>query len=306
MNGGTFTLGAMRASRLPLDQRINAFAQLGRLFFLFGESVEWPGHSCGLNEAEFAEFNDVVKRAYQRNGWFTEENVRYALNGLALMLDREALERWCAEYPTLHQQPTTNNQQPTIGIIMAGNVPLVGFHDLLCVLLSGNKARAKCSSDDAGLTAAVVSVLGRIAPDLAAQVSFAEQKLGDVDAVIATGSNNTARYFDHYFKHVPRIVRKSRTSIAVLDGSETDDELSALGEDVFRYFGLGCRNVGKLFVPRDFDLDRVFKALFSVAVDRAAQQVREQLRLPQSHLAAGPGAADRERFSLAERRGVAQ
>ncbi|MBS1944920.1 MAG: acyl-CoA reductase [Bacteroidetes bacterium] len=145
---------------------------------------------------------------------------------------------------------------------MAGNVPFVGFHDLLCVLLCGHAAVVRTATDDAGLTAALVALLGRFAPELAARVTLAGGRLGAVDALIATGSNNTARYFTHYFGHLPHIIRRNRTSVAVLDGSETAEELAALGGDVFRYFGLGCRNVGMVFIPRSFHLDRLFGAFF--------------------------------------------
>ena len=136
------------------------------------------------------------------------------------------------------------------------------FHDLLCVLISGHHARVKCSSQDDVLLPAVLDMLERFHPGIRDRVEFVQGKLGAVDAVIATGSNNTARYFDHYFGHVPRIVRRSRVSVAVLDGSESEAELAALGEDIFRYFGLGCRNVAKLYVPRAFDLDRFFTAIY--------------------------------------------
>ena len=250
---------------IGLQERIAAFGQLGKLFGLFGEGATWPGHSCGLNEAEFAAFDEVVRFAHHRNAWFTEENVRHMLQSLSLMLRPDALNAWLSSYPGLFGSPTTNNHQPPtnlVGLITAGNIPLVGFHDLMCVLLSGHCVRMKVSSDDAGLTTGVLELMRLIAPDLAARVRIADQKLGEVDAVIATGSNNTARYFEHYFGHLPRIIRKNRTSVAVLDGTETEAELEALGEDLFRYFGLGCRNVSKLHIPQDFDLDRVFKAIF--------------------------------------------
>ncbi len=247
-----------KVQELGLSERVNVFVKLGELFSLFAANKPWPGHACGLSEGEYAAFNDVILGAVPRNGWFTETNVRHALEGLSVMLRREALEEWVQSYPQLGAERV----QRTIGIIMAGNVPLVGFHDLLCVLLCGHRARVKVSSDDAGLTQAVVQLIGLLSPGMASAVIIPPDKLGEVDAVIATGSDNTARYFDHYFAHVPRIVRRSRTSVAVLDGTETDEELSALGEDIFRYFGLGCRNVGKLYVPQDFDLDRIFKAIF--------------------------------------------
>lgn len=248
-----------------MEVRQGAFAQLGRLFALFGDTAPWPGHACGLNEAEYRAFDGFVQQAHARNAWFTAENVRHMLRSLSAMLDPALLNAWLSGYEDPVGSRTTDNRQPiarTVGLITAGNIPLVGFHDLLCVLISGHRVRMKLSSDDAGLTPAVLELLRLIAPDLAAHVTVAAQKLGEVDAVIATGSNNTARYFEHYFGHMPRIIRKNRTSVAVLDGSESDEELTALGEDLFRYFGLGCRNVGKLFIPQDFDLDRVFKAIF--------------------------------------------
>ena len=252
-------IGALSAHRsIDLKDRTSAFVQLGRVFALFGSNAQWPGHACGLNEAEYLQFDRIIAGAHHLNGWFTAAEVRHALLGLAHLLEPERMDPWLAAYPKLGEDRSPR----TVGLILAGNVPLVGFHDLLCTLLSGHQARVKCSSQDAGLTAGVVDLLQRFSPELHARVVLVDGRLGTVDAVVATGSNNTARYFEHYFAHVPRIVRKSRVSAAVLDGSETAAELAALGEDVFRYFGLGCRNVSKLFIPREFDLDRVFRALF--------------------------------------------
>ena len=247
---------APRTSKLAT--RVSAFAQLGRALELFANGSAWPGHSCGLTEDEFNAFEAALARAHVRNGWFKEDQVRFAANGLATMLDAQTLGSWLANYPALDRP----HAPKTVGIIMAGNIPFVGFHDLLCVLICGHRAKVKVASDDAGLTPALIQLLSRFSPEMAAQVEVPHGKLGDVDAIIATGSNNTARYFEHYFGQLPRIVRKSRTSVAVLDGTETEAELAELGEDVFRYFGLGCRNVGKLFIPQDFDLDRIFGAFF--------------------------------------------
>ena len=241
-----------------LEARKNAFVQLGRALALFGSKAAWPGHSSGLTEREYAAFDTAILRAKAFNGWFTEENVRHAATGLSHLLREDAMEAWLRHYPELGDV----RKPRVVGIIMAGNIPFVGFHDLLCVLLAGHNGVVKLSSEDAGLTHALLALLSCIAPEQAAHVEVANGKLGHVDAMIATGSDNTARYFEHYFANVPRIVRKSRTSVAVLDGTETDGELAALGEDVFRYFGLGCRNVGKVFIPVAFDLDRLFGALF--------------------------------------------
>jgi hypothetical protein len=146
---------------------------------------------------------------------------------------------------------------------MAGNIPLVGFHDFLCVLLSGNKVLAKLSSNDKVLLPFLSDYLIKEEPLLAKRIEFTEGKLENFDAVIATGSNNTGRYFEHYFGKRPNIIRKNRSSVAILTGNESQDELEALGEDIFRYYGLGCRNVAKLFVPTGYDFDAFYKAMFT-------------------------------------------
>ncbi|MBL7963211.1 MAG: acyl-CoA reductase [Flavobacteriales bacterium] len=233
-----------------------AFEQLGVLFSAFASQTPWGGHATGLTETEYTAFVRHIKQAEHQNGWFTSENVRHALGGLADLLKPEALAPWLARY---NRGP--EDLQRTIGLVLAGNVPLVGFHDLLCVLLAGHRARVKVSSQDAGLTSGVVELLRVLDPGVGARVELVDGRLGDIDAIIATGSDNTARYFHHYFGGLPRMVRQGRVSVAVLDGSETSDELAALGEDVFRYFGLGCRNVAKIYVPQDFDLDRFFGAI---------------------------------------------
>src|SRR5690606_23384500 len=141
-----------------------------------------------------------------------------------------------------------------VAIIMAGNIPMVGFHDLLCVLISGHKATIKLSSNDKILLPHVLKLLTTINPDFESDLEIIEGKLTKYDAVIATGSDNSGRYFESYFGHVPNIIRKNRTSIAILDGSESEAEMKLLGDDIFRYFGLGCRNVSKLLVPEGYDI----------------------------------------------------
>ena len=244
---------------LPFDQRLSACLQVGRLFDLFGNAKPWPGFSCGLGEEEYAAFNTAIARAGVVNGWFTDVNVRHMMKSLSLMLADEALRPWIRDDRMEQRQPAVPKR---IGIIMAGNVPMVGFHDLLCVIMSGHHTRIKPSSQDNVLIPAVIDLLELLAPGIKRQVTIADGKLGEVDALIATGSNNTARYFEHYFGHVPRIVRKGRVSVAILDGSETEEDLRFLAEDVFRYFGLGCRNVSKVYLPREFELDRLFKAMY--------------------------------------------
>lgn len=243
-----------------LEHKQAALAQLGKVMAAVGGSASWPGHAVGLNEEEYAALDAAVCRAHLQNGWATEANVRHAFAAWGEALDEKSIGGWTASYSSLAD---ARAPQRTVGLILAGNVPLVGLHDVLCVWLSGQNALVKCSSQETELLPALVAVLDRFVPGTGDQLRFSTGKLGDVDAVIATGSNNSARYFEHYFGHLPRIVRRNRVSVAVLNGSETEEELVALGEDVFRYFGLGCRNVSKVFVPQDFDLDRLFKAFFS-------------------------------------------
>lgn len=146
---------------------------------------------------------------------------------------------------------------------MAGNIPLVGFHDFFCVLLVGHKVLVKQSSNDKHLLPYLAKYLEQVAPGFKGQIEFTEEKLRDFDAVIATGSDNTARYFEYYFNGKPSIIRKNRNSVAVLTGNETDAELERLSHDIFRYYGLGCRNVSKLFVPKNYDFDSFFKAMYA-------------------------------------------
>ncbi len=240
-------------------QQMAALVQLGEVMTVLSHGGAWPGHSIGLNEEEYADLDERVRKAAIHNGWATVANVRHALGAWGRALSAEGVQRWMDAYSGISEPRAP---VVTVGLVLAGNVPLVGLHDVLCVWLSGHRARIKTSSQDPLLIPALVQTLDRFFPGTMERMHFSTEKLGKVDAVIATGSNNTARYFEHYFGHLPRIVRKSRVSVAVLDGTETIAELQALGEDVFRYFGLGCRNVAKVYVPQDFNLDRLFEALY--------------------------------------------
>jgi hypothetical protein len=204
----------------------------------------------------------AVRKAYLQNNWFTPEYSIKALNEICSMLNKILLEVWVNNY---HDDLSDNPEVKKVGIIMAGNIPAVGFHDLLCVLISGHKAVIRNSSDDAVLIPFLVEVLLNIAPDFANQIEFT-QRISDIDAVIATGSNNSARYFDYYFAKYPSIIRRNRNSVAVLSGQETADDFRALGNDIFDYFGLGCRNVAKLYVPRGY----VFDPFFALIEERAS------------------------------------
>ena len=174
----------------------------------------------------------------------------------AELLTPSDLERWLSAYDL------NNNKPKTVALIMAGNIPLVGFHDFLSTLITGNKVLVKLSSNDKILLPFIAEYLIEAEPLLKDQISFSEGKLEDFDAVIATGSDNTSRYFEHYFGKKPNIIRRNRNSVAILSGNETNEELAALGEDIFRYYGLGCRSVSKLFVPINYKFDTLFEALY--------------------------------------------
>jgi len=201
-------------------------------------------------------FAEAITLAKHHNGWFTKDNIHYALAGWGELLTKENLSNWLSPYDL------NKNQPKTVAIIMAGNIPLVGFHDFLSVLLTGNKVLAKLSTNDKVLLPLITKYLIEVEPILKDRIVFTEERLENFDAVIATGSNNTARYFEHYFAKKPHIIRRNRNSVSVLTGTETPEELTALGEDIFRYYGLGCRSVSKLFVPVGYDFDQFFKAIY--------------------------------------------
>ena len=238
-------------------QRIKAIVQLGTFLEHFAVNKDWENYSSGISKHDHEEFNAVIQKVHLYNGWFTEPMVRKALKAISTWLKHENLEEL--------SKNQKEHDPKTVAIIMAGNIPLVGFHDALCVLLNGDVVLAKFSSDDSVLMPILFKYLIQIEPEFNDQIRIASDRLTNFDAVIATGSNNSARYFEQYFGQKPNIIRKNRTSVAVLDGTETEEELSALGNDVFDFFGLGCRNVTKLYIPKDFDLNRFFGAIFKFA-----------------------------------------
>lgn len=215
---------------------------------------------CALGQhfaSDAEELTVAMRQAEFQNGWFTQEELKHALHHWAKWLTEEQLTHWLERYPSLPVQ-----HPKKVGIIMAGNIPLVGFHDLLCVLLSGHEALVKPSSDDSVMITYIIRFLQQHDSSLEFRLHTVE-RLTDFEAVIATGSNNTNRYFEYYFRDVPHVLRRNRTSVAVLTGSETPEQLKQLGEDIFRYFGLGCRNVAKIFVPQHFTPDALYEALYS-------------------------------------------
>lgn len=243
--------------RKPSEYRIRAIDQWGRIFGALGTSSAWPGYESGVTAEEFDQLNRIIETHVHHNGWFTENNIRRALFAWSEELKAEKIDQWLDHY-----RWNDDGSQRKVGVICAGNLPLVGLHDVLSVLLSGHRAFIKLSSDDNLLLPALLKLLVRLDATVEEQILFAEGLMKDMEAVIATGSNNTSRYFEQYFGHLPHIIRKSRTSVAILNGGETDDELKELGRDIFAYFGLGCRNVSKVYLPVGFEIDRLFRALY--------------------------------------------
>jgi len=223
-------------SKINIQDLINTFSALG-------EQLSKPDE----------QLTEVINDELYYNAWFTPANVEKAVKSIGESLNRADLQTWFEKY-------SFNNANKKVGLILAGNIPMVGFHDVLCVLASGNYALIKASSQDNHLIKYVLQKLVELDRRFADQFSFIE-KLEGFDAVIATGSNNTSRYFDYYFGKVPNIIRKNRNSIAVLTGNETAEQLHDLGHDIFDYYGLGCRNVSKLLVPEGYIFNFFFESI---------------------------------------------
>lgn len=242
---------------MNIEQRKNDFIFLSKAIqaVLMGDYT--IAEHTGVLESTMKELAHRIDTTYPYNGWFTPESIKSALEGIVMMLQADALEEWQSQYPALKNK----SEIKKIGIVMAGNIPLVGFHDFLCVVMSGNKALCKLSSSDDRLWPVIFQLLIEINEDFKEYIEVVPQLKG-IDAVIATGSNNTSRYFEHYFAKYPHIIRKNRNSIAILKGDESEEELKDLAKDVFLYFGLGCRNVAKIYLPKEMDLNRVIAAFY--------------------------------------------
>lgn len=214
---------------------IQAFKELGRLL----ADAQWVDQTFGA----------AIEQQYYENSWFTPEFSRHALHAIGQMLTPEALDAYYARYQDV---APAEDPRRTVAVISAGNIPAAAFHDFFCILASGNDYQGKLSSQDKRLLPVLAQELVRIEPRFADRIAFVD-RVSNFDAIIATGSNNSARYFDYYFSKYPHILRKNRNSVAVLNGAETDEELRALADDIYLYFGLGCRSVSKLFVPKDYN-----------------------------------------------------
>ena len=238
-----------------LENRINAFVEFGKFLSQFSNEKVEKKENILFNDLFYDAFNLQIKRAKEFNGWFTEDNILFSFESWSKQLNYNKLNNWTSTY-------TFNTSEKNIAIIMAGNIPLVGFHDFLSVLISGHSVIVKQATNDKHFLPLIAKYLEHVETGFKDKISFTEEKLGNFDAAIATGSNNTARYFEYYFGKYPNIIRKNRNSVAVITGNETEEELKGLGEDIFRYFGLGCRSVSKIFVPKDYDFDHIFRAIF--------------------------------------------
>lgn len=233
------------------DQFIHGYSILGNQFRKASLIKELKIEDKPLITSVLA---DVIENSCLYNPWFTPSFVRFAFSAWADALQEENVERWITKYAT----ESINKKVPvTVAIIMAGNIPMVGLHDLLCVLASGNHALIRLSSADDRLIPVVLDVLCDSIPELKDRFTIVEGPMKNFDAVIATGSNNTSRYFEYYFGRYPHIIRKNRNSAALITGHETDDDLRKLADDIFIYFGLGCRNVSKLYIPEGFRIEEV-------------------------------------------------
>lgn len=241
---------------MTLETKKSVFVELGKFLSQFSEDTSSRKATVLHNDLFFDDFIKLIKLSQSHNGWYTPEQVYFSIQSWAKALTEENLDKWLSAYEFDTVKPKN------VALILAGNIPLVGFHDFLSVLITGHSVLVKTSSNDQHLLPFLAKYIIAVAPKLAEKITFVEGKLENFDAVIATGSNNTARYFEYYFKDKPSIIRKNRNSVAVLNGTETKEQLIALGEDIFRYFGLGCRNVSKLFVPKGYTFDAFFEAIF--------------------------------------------
>lgn len=237
---------------MNLVNRINAFSKLGEI--LRNPDPE----KFHLLAGELGQLQTAIETVQHHNGWFIPEFVRYSLKSISANLKWSTIEKWVKNYDLSRLEPSNPR---SVGVVMAGNIPLVGFYDYLSVLISGHQIHVKLSSDDNVLLPIIHKILVKIEPKFAPRVTFQDGPLKNIDAIIATGSNNTARYFEYYFSRYPHIIRKNRNSIAIITGKESPEELQRLADDIFLYFGLGCRNVSKIFVPENYKFDLLFEAM---------------------------------------------
>ncbi len=239
---------------MELKDRVKAFEKLG-VFLKEQVRGEWTEMNT-----EHEVFTKLLLQVKNHNAWFTEAELSSALSAIASSLETKNLDKWVEPYKEALSGPSAKKK---VLVIMAGNIPLVGFHDFISVLISGNRFLGKVSSDDHLLLPFLAAILLQLEPRFKDLIEFAEGQVKDMDAVIATGSSNSSRYFDYYFGKYPHIIRKNRHSIAIITGNENAEDFAQLGKDIFQYYGLGCRNVSKLFVPEGYQFDPFFEGIYS-------------------------------------------
>ncbi|MBN2669787.1 MAG: hypothetical protein JXR60_11240 [Bacteroidales bacterium] len=232
------------------QEQISAWSRLGSIFSLVSNRQKGFADN---NKQLVESFDRAIDRAYYENRWFTKDEIYFALNNWSKLLNKQNLEQWVSEY-------SLTGKSMKIGVVQAGNIPLVWFHDFLSVLISGHSYIGKASNKDAVLPRFISDLLIQLDGRFGDKILWVE-RIKEVDAIIATGSNNSSRYFEYYFKNIPHIIRKNRGSWAIIDGTESAEELKLLGEDIFRYYGLGCRNISKIFVPDGYRFDPFFQAI---------------------------------------------
>lgn len=232
---------------MNLNNRITLFVKLGRFFSDYINN--------NLESLEKNKFDKAINESILHNSFFSKKNILKSLLSWSNVLTKKSIDDFLSNYLIKNKK-----REKKIAIIMAGNIPLVGFHDFFCVIISGNFAVIKLSSKDSHLFKFILTFLVKENPDFDTKFDVVESKLEIFDAVIATGNNISANQFELYFKKYPKIIRKNRHSIAILNGNETKKEIELLANDIFYYYGLGCRNVSKIFIPNNYNLDILFKS----------------------------------------------
>ncbi|WP_438976803.1 acyl-CoA reductase [Polaribacter sp.] len=240
-----------------IQNRIEAFSKLGDFLSQFSTKGIEKKEDIPFNELFFDGLKHQIKLAQENNSWFTKDNILNSLESWSKSLNYNNLNNFT------NSVNLNKINRKTVAIVMAGNIPLVGFHDFLSVLISGHSVLVKQSSSDKHLLPFLAKYLEYTEESFKEKITFTEDKLTNFDAVIATGSNNTARYFEYYFKGKPNIIRKNRNSVAVITGKETIEDFEKLSDDIFQYFGLGCRSVSKLYVPKDYDFELFFNGMYN-------------------------------------------
>ena len=231
-----------------VDKRIQSLTRFGEAISLVLE---------GYNSESDTEFNRIINKSRSENPWFTEQNILMSLRNWVEALAEENVNIWTEKYI---DELMSRRKELNIAVVNAGNIPFVGLHDLLSVLLSGNSYLGKNATGDSFLLPYITSILCLVEPSYKENIRFVS-RLESMDAVIATGNNNSARYFKYYFGKYPHIIRKNRNGVGVLLGNESNEKLHELGNDIFDYFGLGCRNISKLYVPKGYNFNKFFEAI---------------------------------------------